>query len=690
WPRGGTGDSTYSPGEAVARAAPSVPAVELTSRLTIGGEPFFPRIIEHRGEPLSRLKALGFNGARVARVPAPELLAEAARTGMWLVAPPPAEAELKAGRDAAGDATIGAAFDPVLAWDLGSGLSSRELEPTRRWAELVRSADPRQRPIVCDADSDLENYTRPPFKVLLARRDTLGTSLELGRYADWLDERAQLARAGAPLWAAIPTQPSPRLVEQVQLVAGMPVAAPVWQEAQIRALVHLALAARARGLFFTSDSRLDAPDAATRVRALMLELVHLELELIERWPSAGDFAAGADTSDPHTKGGVMETDRSRLLLPIYAPPGGQFVVGTQPAAQVRFKVAGVPEGDNAYELSLARFRPLRADRVAGGTQVVLDEFSRDSLVVFTQDPRVIRNLQTRLDKNRRRAAHVARELAAARLAAHDAIVAQLAQVGHALAAAQDARAQAESDLRQCDAMLNTDVAGAYDLARHALATVRQIERVYWEQATAAPNRPLADPLAASFATLPAFYRFRHQIAVAPRSNNLLSEGGCENLDAMLRAGWKHYLHEQEGIKTAVDLTPGAAHSGSAGLLLRAASVEENRKPAAVETPAVWVTSAPVAVEPGDLVQMQAWLRIDAPIAGSVDGLLVIDTLSGEALALGLSATRGWEQITTYRAAARRGPMAVTFALSGLGEAAIDDVTIEIVRHASPGRRQAQR
>jgi hypothetical protein len=44
----------------------------------------------------------------------------------------------------------------------------------------------------------------------------------------------------------------------------------------------------------------------------------------------------------------------------------------------------------------------------------------------------------------------------------------------------------------------------------------------------------------------------------------------------------------------------------------------------------------------------------------------------------------------YRAAARPGPMHVTFALAGLGEAAIDDVTIEIVRHRGPLGGQAQR
>ena len=51
------------------------------SGLVLGDKPFFPRLIEYRGEPLERLKALGFNGVRLTTVPPAELLAEAAALG---------------------------------------------------------------------------------------------------------------------------------------------------------------------------------------------------------------------------------------------------------------------------------------------------------------------------------------------------------------------------------------------------------------------------------------------------------------------------------------------------------------------------------------------------------------------------------------------------------------------------------
>ena len=78
---------------------------------------------------------MGFNTVWLQRVPAPELLEEADRLGLWLICPAP--------RALTPIAEIGPAFDSVLAWDLGSDLTDADLEPSRQWAEQVRAADHR-------------------------------------------------------------------------------------------------------------------------------------------------------------------------------------------------------------------------------------------------------------------------------------------------------------------------------------------------------------------------------------------------------------------------------------------------------------------------------------------------------------------------------------------------------------------
>jgi hypothetical protein len=74
--------------------------------------------------------------------------------------------------------------------------------------------------------------------------------------------------------------------------------------------------------------------------------------------------------------------------------------------------------------------------------------------------------------------------------------------------------------------------------------------------------------------------------------------------------------------------------------------------------------------------------VPGPITGSADGLLIVDSLSGEALADRIGKTAGWRQFVLYRVAPQSGAMCVTFALSGLGEAQLDDVVIQTVENSS--------
>jgi hypothetical protein len=76
--------------------------------------------------------------------------------------------------------------------------------------------------------------------------------------------------------------------------------------------------------------------------------------------------------------------------------------------------------------------------------------------------------------------------------------------------------------------------------------------------------------------------------------------------------------------------------------------------------------------------------VSSPITGSVDGLMIYDSLGGEALAERIGKTVGWKQFALYRVAPQTGVMNVTFALSGLGEAWIDDVAVQILDAPAAG------
>jgi hypothetical protein len=56
--------------------------------------------------------------------------------------------------------------------------------------------------------------------------------------------------------------------------------------------------------------------------------------------------------------------------------------------------------------------------------------------------------------------------------------------------------------------------------------------------------------------------------------------------------------------------------------------------------------------------------------------MIGDTLGGPALSERVGATEGWREFTLYRVVNDSGQVAATFALSGMGEVHLDDVTVE--------------
>jgi hypothetical protein len=650
--------------------------------LMIGDKPFFPRMIEYRGEPLERLKALGFNAVRLATTPDAALLRDAANSGMWLVAPPPSSRELEARAALGAAGRIDSEFESVLIWDLGQGLSTRELDSTKRWSRLVRTADARARPRICDADSDLTPYSRQ-VDLLFAHRFPLASSLGVGAYAAWLRERPQLALPGTPLWTVIQTQPAERLSEQVAALSGRPHPNLACQDEQVRLLVFAALASGVRGICFQSQTPLTADDPATRRRAALVELINLELELIEPWCASGSFVTGAGGSDPDTSAAVMQTDRARLVLPLATAPLSQFALRSPQGGVATYVIPGVPESNDAYELTPASFRPLAHKRVAGGTRVVLPDGERGSLVVLTQDSQVVANLSRRAAKIRRRAAELQQELARMHLARIDDVQSRLAVGGHSTPDTPRLLETARASLKQSDAQLAAgDHQNCFLSARRGEQQLYHIERTCWEKSVQPGATPLAIPLGLSYDTLADYWQFSGGSSAAPRGANLLPAGEFEDLPAMLKSGWRHYQHPQPSVVTDVQLSSEPVHGGKLALRLQVAAAKPELPPTLVETAPLWVTAAAVPVEAGQVLAIHGWVNLPRAPAGSVDGLLIIDSLGGEPLAERIGQTAGWREITLYRAAIHSEMLVVTFALTGLGEAWLDDFSIQVVDRSS--------
>ena len=697
-----TGAGRTRPGDAAAERLPSTQAAALSSApvataaarisgtgLLVGDKPFFPRLVEYRGEPLQHLKTLGFNGVRLTAAPSAELLREAASAGMWLVAPPPSSRELEDRVKAGPAGKLGAEFDSVLVWDLGQELSARELEATKNWSRLVRTADPRRRPMICDADSDLLAYSRA-VDLLMTHRAPLGTTSDINQYATWLRQRPQLARPGTPTWTVIQTQPSERLLEQVAWLSGNVRAGLSWQDEQIRLVTFAALASGVRGICFQSQTPLNAADPATRRRAALMELLNLELELIEPWCASGNFVTTASGTDPETSAAVMQTDRARLVLPMAAAPLSQFALRLPGGGVARYVVPGVPESNDAYELTPGGLRPLAHKRVAGGISVVLPDGEQGSLVVLTQDPTVIANLTRRVARLGGRAAELRLELAALHLVRVDEIVPRLAAKGHSTTQVHGLVEGARATLKQAEARL---AKAAYEdvltQARRGEQMLYQVERSCWEKTAASGVATLSVPLAVTFETLPEYWQFIGEQSTAGRSANLLVGGEFEDLQFMMHSGWRHYQHPLASVTTDVQLSAEKVHGGKLALRMQVNPAKPEQPPTLVETAPLWVTTPPLAVEAGNVVYIHGWVNLPKPPVGSVDGLLIVDSISGEPLAERIGQTNGWREITLFRAVPKTQPLTVTFALTGLGEAWLDDFTVLLLPLRASAADQAK-
>ena len=112
-----------------------------------------------------------------------------------------------------------------------------------------------------------------------------------------------------------------------------------------------AIAAQVRGLCFASRTPLDAPDPITRQRALTLEAINLELELIQPWLAAGTLVssvpgANIDGENPGVHAAILQTERTRLLVSVWSGKGGdQFVPDQSAGNDITFVVPGAPEAN---------------------------------------------------------------------------------------------------------------------------------------------------------------------------------------------------------------------------------------------------------------------------------------------------------------------------------------------------------
>ncbi len=639
------------------------PPEHVGTRLLVNQRPFFPLVIEHNGESWELLREMGFNTVYLRESPTAEQLSEAKQTGLWIICPPPPNHHPELPTQA-----------PILAWHCGDDRVPQEVRSAR--LERLRQRPGPARPLIGMANENQWQTSRE-LDILLRQCLPLGTTFELSNFGPWLQQRTRLARPGTPFWTVIQTQLPDSLAGQVHGLLRYPSPVPRRvQVEQVRQLTLAAVAAGSRGLWFQSDCSLEDANPDQAWRRWLLERVVAELSLVEPWAMGGRQLGTITGTQPSVRVESLTTERSRLLITTDQQKGSQFVVPPQQDGNTLI-IPGVPDSTVVYVLTPVELMTAKHARISGGVRIDLDFETSMALLVLTEDPLVVTHLNRVIRTLRPRMVELEQQLADQMLRDFEQLKARELLNRPEWVREWDAARMA---LQTCRKLSDSgDYAAAYRFGRRSQRLVAQLEAEVWQKSAGVWDHPLVIPMGASFPmTTLGHISTRRALAARATGENLLAEGHCEDLDAMIEVGWRQYQSSPRDVETYIALSPDEPKEGEHSLRLVARGKTDDARQSIVETPTLWVHSAPIPVEPGEQLEITGWVRIREPIAGSLEGLMIRESLGGDVLSLRfVEPSPEWKPFRMIRAVEQPDHLTISFALTGLGEAWLDDLRVTI-------------
>ncbi len=642
------------------------------SVLLVNKQPFFPRIIQHRGESFEYLKALGFNVLELERTATEQQLRSAQKLDLWLICPPPSSVGLK---------PIEFQFDRVLAWTVGNQLDARDLPVVEQRVREIRESDRRYgRPIMGHAVAEWSQLSRLT-DIVGAGIEPIGTSFLASQYSQWLLRRKALVGDSKPIWADVQTELTPALVSQIKTLTLQVPPIPV-EPQQIKYLCYEAIAGGCRGLRFRSTNRLDGVDPVSRLRAMTLEWTNRHLLQLEPWIVGGALMGAIPLPDagPELTVTALNTNRSRLLLVQRSTHHEQYLAGDMPLTKTSFHDSSSPYTNNAYLIGTSGLQTLPNARSVTGIKIDINDCPSLAAVVLTQDPLVVNQLTRSYQAvGQQTMLSLHAELTRQWLAIEQLIVAQINNMGRSSDQIQGLLADAAAASGTAQSMLqqgNDQVAEQYLLqADQRLASVRReliIDPLgMFQSKTSAP-------LTTHASLIPLHWELAARLGEGQWSPNSLPGGDFEDLEMMQSHGWQNRRLDHPATTTNVHLVPPAAVDGRYGLKMTVEPRPGNSSNMTLESPPLQIESPVVSVRAGQLIRIHGWINVPEVITGSLDGLRITDSLGGPEMAERIPITNGWQEFTLYRGAPNHGQISVRFELTGFGTALLDEVTIRTI------------
>ncbi len=636
--------------------------------LIVDKRPFFPIVIEHNGEDFAFLKAIGFNTVELKVTASSEQLIEAKRLDMWIVCPPPASI---------GVSDIGFEYDRVLAWSLGKNLGGRDLLTVAQRIREIRESDLREdRPVVGNVAQNWSKLAQQ-VDILSVGVQPLGTSFIASQYSDWLRQRAHSVATSKPVWADVQTELSKSLLDQVSMISQQTPPTPI-EPQQLQFLVVEAITGGARGLRFRSRNRLDAPDPASRLRTMTIELATAFIQQIEPWAVGGAMMGTVPNDDPSVEITAFNTNRSRLLLIQRPTHHEQYWAGDVPLKDILISDTASAFTDRAYQLTDTRLKLLSSVRSMGGTEIQIPDCPFLTAVVFTQDPLVVSQLSQSYQRIGKQPIQQMRsELSQQWIAIMQLIDGQMARMGRGSAELGGTLNQAVTAYRTANDLI---VKNSGDAATTFLDRTEERLGFSRRETVIGPlglfQSKTSTPFVAHASLIPLHWQLTDRLKTSGDWDpNGLPAGDFESLEHMQRSGWENHRIDATNLSTRVELSSGQVVLGRKSLKM---TVTPNSSAGVVEETPLWIVSPTVKVQPNQMIQIHGWINVPQTLRGNMDGLMITDSFGGAALAERIISTDGWEEFTLYRSINKAGDLSVRFDLTAFGEAYLDEVTIRTI------------
>lgn len=695
------------------RVQEKMPVEFRLDQLLTDGKPIFPRIIPLHGESAKVMHEAGANVLLIPNAQNHDLIRQIKDAGFWVAATPP--------RAQAGDGSLlsdrsasllpfGSEMDGVLFWYLGTRIKPDQQQQLAEWTEQIQSADKSHRPIAGDVLSAERVYSRH-LSMLGVSRHVLNTTFSIRDYRDWLIQKRKMALPGTFVWTWIQTEAASSNIRRRKLADDIPI---VIEPEQIRLQAYAALSAGCRGIGYWKTGKLDADGPGALERRLMLSIVNTELDLLGPWLATGqpagdivvynsleqsreaqekfslsNLASGFRSRDdkssakPRLKhdieAAIISCEKGRVVLPLWLQRDAQFVPAQMSTERATMVVPGVPDSASAWEVTPTGVRSLGRERGTGGIVVSLSELDQVAAIIVTSDRAAIEELRRKVLATAEPTARLWIELAKAKRARVLDISQRLDKLGAGVRDADRLAAQSSRLLHEAESAIGRrDYHSARIFATRSLRMLRILQRAHWLKATSRHASPISSPHLTCFQTLPDHWRMVSEIgrsSMKPDTNLLLS-GGFEDFDTMIVDGWEHAQNIIDGVKASAELkTDRQAKQGKSTLRLVAGVEAKHETPRFIEHSPVVVTTPPVTVEAGQILHISGWIKLNTPVIGSRDGVMIYDSITGPLGAIRWREKSDWQRIELIREVYRTEPFRLTISLNGLGDVQLDDLRI---------------